>query len=106
MNTLFSAMPFIQWQQHRVINTDVNANWLKFWAYQICVELIVSCLDNTDTLIAGHLPGLNCYDAKKVHHFKTHLKLDEYTYIYAYGDSSGDNDMLALADEAHYKPFR
>jgi phosphoserine phosphatase len=30
---------------------------------------------------------------------------NEYELI-AYGDSAGDKEMLAFADEAHYKPFR
>ena len=30
----------------------------------------------------------------------------EYEAVLAYGDSSGDKDMLALASEAHFKPFR
>ena len=37
---------------------------------------------------------------------KEHVTVREYEYIYAYGDSSGDREMLKLAHEACYKPFR
>jgi len=32
--------------------------------------------------------------------------LSEYNTIYAYGDSRGDKELLGLADERFYKPFR
>jgi phosphoserine phosphatase len=30
----------------------------------------------------------------------------DYAPVHAYGDSAGDREMLALADEPHYRPFR
>ncbi|MCT7593194.1 hypothetical protein [Aliarcobacter butzleri] len=43
--------------------------------------------------------------------FSFHFALNDiintsYDYIYAYGDSSGDKQMLELAHEKVYKPFR
>ena len=29
----------------------------------------------------------------------------DYKYIYAYGNSRGDYEMLDIANESHYKPF-
>ncbi len=104
------ALHRIQWhqqQQHRiVIISAAIEDWLKPWTEQICVELIASCLDKNGPLINGRLQGHNCHSAEKVRKLKHHLTLNDYRYIYAYGDSSGDTDMLALADEPHYKPFR
>jgi phosphoserine phosphatase len=31
--------------------------------------------------------------------------MDDYSTIYAYGDSKGDREMLALAQHPHFKPF-
>ena len=44
--------------------------------------------------------------AEKVNRIKEKYTLDEYEYIYAYGDSRGDKEMLTIAHEQHYKPFR
>jgi phosphoserine phosphatase len=41
-----------------------------------------------------------------MHRIKENYKLEKYNKIYGYGDSSGDKDLLALADESFYKPFR
>jgi len=32
--------------------------------------------------------------------------LNNFSFIYAYGDSRGDDEMLELAQEKYYKPFR
>jgi hypothetical protein len=52
------------------------------------------------------LIAANCYGQEKVTRICAELDLSEYNSIYAYGDSSGDKPMLALADKAFYKPFR
>lgn len=58
----------------------------------------------------GHLSGLfltqNCYGEEKVRRILA-LYPDRSTYhLTAFGDSRGDKELLAFADEAHYKPFR
>ena len=35
-----------------------------------------------------------------------YVNLNECVYIYAYGDSRGDKEMLELANESFYKHFR
>jgi HAD superfamily hydrolase (TIGR01490 family) len=103
------ALDRIQWHQkhnHRVVIVSASAeDWLKSWAENIKVELIASQLDKSDGMITGRLQGDNCHGAEKVARLKTYLNLNDYHCIYAYGDSPGDKEMLALADEAHYKPF-
>lgn len=104
------AVEQIQWhqqQQHRIVIISASVeDWLKPWTEQIRVDLIASHLDKAGPLINGRLHGVNCHGTEKVTRLKKHLTLDDYNYIYAYGDSFGDTDMLALADEPHYKPFR
>ena len=58
----------------------------------------------------GYLSGLfltqNCYGEEKVRRILA-LYPDRSTYhLTAFGDSRGDKELLAFADEAHYKPFR
>jgi phosphatidylglycerophosphatase C len=56
--------------------------------------------------ITGKIDGVNCNHAEKTARIKAAYNLAEYGEIYGYGDSSGDNEMLALATKAFYKPFR
>ena len=103
------ALQRIQWhreQKHRVVIVSASVeDWLTSWTEHINVELIASQLDKSKDHITGYLHGQNCHGMEKVRQIKHHLKLADYSHIYAYGDSAGDKDMLALADEAHYKPF-
>ena len=43
---------------------------------------------------------------EKVRRVKERYNLDDYDHIYAYGDSRGDKELLELADEGFYQPFR
>lgn len=45
------------------------------------------------------------YDAK-IEYLKLHVNLEEFSDIYAYGDSDGDKSMLSVANFKFYKPFR
>lgn len=54
----------------------------------------------------GRFDGGNCYGPEKARRI-LELFPDRQSYrLTAYGDSRGDREMLAMADEAHYKPFR
>ena len=52
------------------------------------------------------LGGPNCHGAEKVRRIRAVVDPDAFDKIEAYGDSSGDTEMLALAHSAHFKPFR
>ena len=77
----------------------------------------------------GRFATPNCYGPEKVRRLKEFLKkvsprgdvegatkvslrgdvegaLEGTPFIIAYGDSRGDKELLAYADESHYKPFR
>ncbi|MDQ1268592.1 MAG: phosphatidylglycerophosphatase, partial [Campylobacterota bacterium] len=53
-----------------------------------------------DGLFSGRFSTINCHGKEKARRIKEHLNIDEYETIYAYGDSSGDNEMLALAHKS------
>ena len=56
--------------------------------------------------LTGHFLTKNCYGPEKVNRILAQYpNRGEYTLI-AFGDSRGDKELLAFADEAHYKPFR
>ncbi len=52
------------------------------------------------------LGGNNCNGPEKAARIKTRFNLGAYTQIEAYGDTSGDREMLALAHSTFYRPFR
>lgn len=54
----------------------------------------------------GELASPNCNGPEKARRIREVFDLSSYGSVIAYGDSSGDREMLALADEAIYRPFR
>lgn len=102
------AMQRIAWHQkqgHQVVIVSASIDcWLKPWCDQHQLELIATQFDTREKLINGLFLSPNCYGPEKVNRIKATYNLDTYKKIYAYGDSKGDREMLALADEAFYKP--
>jgi phosphoserine phosphatase len=45
------------------------------------------------------------YDAK-IEYLQLYVNLEDFSDIYAYGDSDGDKSMLNIANFKFYKPFR
>jgi len=92
---------------HRVVLVSASLEvWLKPWCDTLGIELLATRTSLSDEVFAGHFLGKNCHGKEKVERIKEHLKLDDYSNIYAYGDSSGDAEMLALTKQSFYKPFR
>lgn len=80
------------------------------WVKDFCDEYGILCiatrleLDNEKRL-TGKLSGINCNGMEKVSRIKCEFDPADYEIIYAYGDSSGDKEMLALANHPHYRYF-
>lgn len=92
-------------QQHQESNTRVvivSASmrcWLEPWCQKNDIELLSTELKFEDGKYSGKFSTPNCHGEEKARRIKEHLNLEEYETIYAYGDSSGDKQMLAMA---HY----
>ena len=56
--------------------------------------------------LTGRSLSPNCYGSEKVRRLLQRFPDRQQYRLTAYGDSRGDREMLAFADEAHYKPFR
>ena len=104
------ALEKIDWhkqQGHKIIIVSASMKcWLQSWCDKNKIELISTQLEIKDKKITGKFATKNCYGIEKVNRIKELYTLDDYDYIYAYGDSSGDKELLALADKSVYKPFR
>ncbi|HEY0274315.1 MAG TPA: HAD-IB family phosphatase, partial [Chitinophaga sp.] len=94
---------------HRVIVVTASAEeWVRPFCQGMGIEVIGSRMEtDAEGRLTGKLLGLNCNGEEKVCRIKAQVDLSAYTSIYAYGDSSGDRPMLALAgSNARFKPFR
>lgn len=92
---------------HKVVLVSASAeNWLQCWAEEMDMDLIATRVEMKDGRVTGRLLGKNCYGPEKESRIREQIQLEDYDHIYAYGDSKGDCEMLALAKEAHYRPFR
>ena len=87
-----------------VIVSASISNWvkpcIKADAY-LCTEVEVK-----DGRLTGRFLTNNCYGQEKVNRFLEKYPHRETYHLTAYGDSRGDKELLAFADESYYKPFR
>ena len=84
--------------------------WIEPWTRSIGASLIATRLetkpkDQTPQL-TGRIDGKNCHGPEKVRRIREQFPPEDFDTIYAYGDTSGDRPMLALATHAFMKPFR
>jgi HAD superfamily hydrolase (TIGR01490 family) len=81
-------------------------NWVKPWCDENGILCLATRLEVKNGVITGNIQGRNCYGDEKVCRVREAFDLSTFDTIIAYGDSSGDREMLALAHERHYKPWR
>jgi len=74
--------------------------WLQPWCDKNNIELLSTQLEFIDSKFTGKFLTPNCYGDEKANRINQHININDYDTIYAYGDSAGDDAMLALADEA------
>jgi len=112
INTILrpKAMEKIAWhkeQGHKIVIVSASIEcWLKPWCDKHNLDLIATKLEIKDGIVTGKFLTKNCYGIEKANRVHEQYNLDDYDHIYAYGDSRGDKELLALADESFYKPFR
>ena len=93
-------------QQDRIVVVSASPeDWVKIWANSINIECIATRLEKSQGKISGRILGKNCNGLEKVHRIKEYLNPETYYPIYAYGDSNGDKEMLALSNIPAFKIF-
>lgn len=101
------GMERLQWhleQGHICVLISANLDvYLEPWSQQAGFHhAICSRVDGSQI---GKLQGINCWGAEKVKRLEELLgPKDTYT-LYAYGDSLGDQELLALADYPFFRRF-
>jgi phosphatidylglycerophosphatase C len=81
-------------------------NWVKPFCDQYGLLCLATRLEVKNGVITGNIEGRNCYGDEKVCRIKDQFDLSTFDEIIAYGDSSGDREMLQLANRKFYKPWR
>ena len=107
-----SALQKIAWhkaQGHKVAIVSASfEEYLGLLAQKLEIDLIATKMEVVDSRITGRFATPNCYGAQKVARIKARYNLGDFSQIYAYGDTRGDKEMLALASEncAFYRVFK
>ncbi len=105
------ALERIRWhreQGHRCVMVSASPDiYLKYIVQALGFsDLLCTQLGVDAEIFTGELVGANCRCAEKVRRLARLLGNLEQYCIYAYGDSAGDEEMLAIATEKYFKPFR
>ncbi len=70
------------------------------------VRVIGTRIEVRDGRLTGRFSTNNCYGAEKTKRLLEVFPDRKGYRLVAYGDSGGDKELLALADESHFKPWR
>ncbi len=106
------ALERLAWHQtqgHRCLLVSASLEfYLKPWAKRHGFEeTLCSRLEIAPTgYVTGRLNGLNCWGPDKAQRLLAYLGPKVNYQLYAYGDSRGDQEMLALADYPFYRTFK
>ncbi|PXV67523.1 HAD superfamily hydrolase (TIGR01490 family) [Dysgonomonas alginatilytica] len=93
----------IEWHQeqnHIVIIVSASiVNWIKPWASEMGIRTVLSTeIEVKNNIIEGSFSSKNCYGQEKVNRLLAQFPNRNEYILYAYGDSAGDKELLALAD--------
>ena len=95
-----------QARQDRIVVISASLDlWLKPWCDEHGVELICTELAYMDGRFTGSFDKPNCNGQEKVARIRQYLNPEDYSPVFAYGNSRGDLDMLSLANHRYYKDF-
>jgi len=87
---------------HRLVLVSASPTlYLRWWAMAVGFDAILATeLEFHGDLFSGRLASPNCWGPEKVRRLQQWFDGDLPRVLYAYGDSRGDKEMLALADHA------
>lgn len=86
-----------------IVSASID-NWVQpFFAD---VKVLGTQVEVTEGRLTGRFLTKNCYGQEKVNRILALCPDRQAYHLTAYGDSRGDRELLAFADDAHYKPFR
>lgn len=92
-------------QNHTVFIVSASIeNWIEPWAERYGIQTLATRIQiDSEGKLTGKFSSNNCYGQEKVNRLSQVLpaKREDY-YLYAYGDSRGDRELINFADEGTY----
>ena len=79
--------------------------WVKPFVEKFKMNLLATQAEFKDDIFTGNFVGNNCNGVEKVNRIKAEITDKKYDKIIAFGDTFGDQPMLAWADEGQFKFF-
>lgn len=79
--------------------------WVKPFAEKFKMNLLATRAEFKNDIFTGNFVGNNCNGGEKVHRIKEALQGKKFDKTIAFGDSSGDKEMLEWANESHFEFF-
>ena len=86
-----------------IVSASID-NWVQPFFPQ--VKVVGTQIEVIDGKLTGRFLSKNCYGQEKVNRILSLYPNRQDYHLTAYGDSRGDREMLAFADESYFKPFR
>lgn len=101
------ALDRIRWHQAQgdevvVVSASLDV-YLTDWCREVGVELICTELEERQGVLTGHYRDGDCSGPEKARRVRQRYELASFALVYAYGDSSEDEAMLALASRRYYR---
>lgn len=102
------ALRRLNWHRQQghltVLVSNAPENYLKDWGQSVGFDHVCGTrLGTRDGRLTGEVDGQNCVNAEKVRRLiETVGNLDQW-FIYAYGDSDGDTELLTVANRPFYR---
>lgn len=101
------ALERIQWHKAQgdriVVVSGALDVYLEHWCRQHGLDLICSRLEMVDGYLTGGYHGSQCVGEEKSRRVRETCKLENFSMVYAYGDTEEDLDMLSMADKKYYR---
>jgi len=78
-------------------------SWIYPWAKENSFEEVIgSKPEIANGSLTGNFQGENCYGIEKINRLQQLYPKRSGYYIYAYGDSKGDRELINYADQGYY----
>jgi phosphatidylglycerophosphatase C len=101
------ALERIHWHKQRgdriVVVSASLAVYVRPWAQPLELDVIATELSTKDGLLTGGYEGGDCAGPEKARRVEARYAPSGYATVFAYGDTSEDDALLALADEPYFR---
>jgi HAD superfamily hydrolase (TIGR01490 family) len=101
------ALEQIDWHQRQgddvVVVSGSLSVYVRPWCEAIGIRCIATELDECNGRLTGRYRHGECTGMEKARRISSQFDLSRYSQVYAYGDTSEDLEMLALAHRKYYR---